>query len=342
MLNRRHILAGLGASALTTTMTAQGAWAMEYYKMATLSPGSSPYLIMSTFAKVVGDAMDDVQIQVNATGAATAHAVQSAQGKLDFFMMAPIVHQYMTEGSAMFDKLPQAPELAKSLRSVLIFPIGYYHIVTFADSGIASMEDFRGKTVFLGPPTGSATVTMQRMIEGATGMKPDEDYTPAIMSSEAALQAFQDGRIDVFSSITLPPSPVIEQLALSRDIRLIGLTEDELAKPGVRALVDRPGGATAVIPAGTYGKRHINEADTVAIASFGGIATNDRLPEDVIYQMTKAFWEGIEPLREGAPWLRNVTLETVFAELNIPLHPGAARYYEEIGLTIPEIAKPVD
>ncbi len=335
MTKRRTFLLSLAASALVA-LSAPAARADDFYKMATLAPGSSAYLIMSTFAKMVGDEMDGVQIQVNATGAATAHAMQAAQGDLDFFMMAPIVHKFMTEGTAMYASVPQAPELSKSLRGVLIFPIGYYHVVTWADSGIESFEDFRGKKVYLGPPGGSATATMKAMIEGAAGLKADEDYTAVIMSTDAALQAFQDGRLDVFSNITLPPSPMVEQLALSRDIRLIGLTDAQLERPGVAGLVNRPGGAIQMIGADVYGKRQANDAPVRAVASYGGIGTNKDLPDEVIYQMTKVFWDGIEEIRAGAPWLRNVTLETVFKDLNMPLHPGAQRYYEEIGLDIPE------
>lgn len=335
MTDRRQFLAGLGASGLTM-MVAPMARAETFYKMATLAPGSSPYMIMSTFAQIVGEDVEGASIQVNATGAATAHAVQAAQGNLDFFMMAPIVHQFMTEGSEMFASIPQAPDLSKSLRAVLAFPIGFYHIVTWADSGIESFEDFRGKKVLLGPPAGSATATMERMIEGAAGLKRDVDYTAVVMGTDAALQAFQDGRIDVFSNATLPPSPLVEQLALSRDIRLIGLTPEQLERPGIAGLINRPGGALRIIPAGIYGDHQVNEEDVHAVASYGGIGTNKDLRDDVIYAMTKAFWERIEPMREGAPWLRNVTLDTAFEDLNMLLHPGAIRYYEEIGMTIPD------
>ena len=52
--------------------------------------------------------------------------------------------------------------------------------------------------------------------------------------------------------------------------------------------------------------------------------------------MTKAFWEGLKESSADAPWMKKVTLDTAFRDINMPLHPGAAKYYKEIGLKIPD------
>ena len=52
--------------------------------------------------------------------------------------------------------------------------------------------------------------------------------------------------------------------------------------------------------------------------------------------MLKAFWGNLDKESEGTPWLRNITLEGAFDQLNIPLHPGAVRYYKEAGVAVPE------
>ena len=329
----------LAGMALGAAIAAPAA-AQDFYRLATLSPGSSPYMVMSTFANMVNDRLDDVEIQVNATGVATAHAIEAAQGQLDFFMMAPIVHNLMTKGEAMYAQIPNAPEMAEDLRSVFIFPLGLYHIVTYADSGIESLEDIEGKRVFLGPPGGSALVTMQRLVEGATELVPGEDFQQVDLGWDAAAQAFQDGRIDVYANPTIPPSPVIEQMALSRDIRLLGLTDEQLAAPGVAALVEREGGVSGTIPAGTYGENQVNEEDVLTIGANVGIGTAAHMPEEAVYEITKAFWEGVEAQRDATPWLRHVSLENAFTDLNMPMHPGALRYYEEVGLDIPDELRP--
>ena len=73
-----------------------------------------------------------------------------------------------------------------------------------------------------------------------------------------------------------------------------------------------------------------------------GIGTAIHMPEDGVYEITKAFWDGVEEQREASPWLRDVGLEQAFTDLNMPLHPGALRYYEELGLDIPDELRPAD
>ncbi|MFV0245108.1 MAG: TAXI family TRAP transporter solute-binding subunit [Qingshengfaniella sp.] len=329
---------------LTLTLVAGSAagtaGAKDYYRMATLPPGSSPYMVMSTFANIVNQQLDDTEIQVNATGVATAHAIQAAQGQLDFFMMAPIVHNFMQQGTAMYAGIPGAPEMAETLRSIFIFPLGLYHIVTRDGSGIETLADLKGHTVFLGPPGGSARTSMLQLVEGTTGMKPGEDFTSVDVGWDAAAQSFQDGRIDVYANPTLPPSPVVQQFALGQKIRLIGLTDEELASDTVAGLIGRMGGMQGVIPAGTYGENQVNAEDVRTIGSFVGLGTRADMDDETIYKITKAFWEGAEAQRDNTPWLRNVTLDAAFTQLNMPLHPGAIRYYEEVGLTIPDDLKP--
>src|SRR3546814_20203135 len=90
---------------------------------------------------------------------------------MDFFMSSPTVHAMMMQGTAMYAKITDAKELSTKLRGVFNFPLGYYHIVVYADSGITRLQDVKGKRVFLGPPGGGATVNMAQMLEIVTGYK---------------------------------------------------------------------------------------------------------------------------------------------------------------------------
>ena len=255
-------------------------------------------------------------------------------------MWSASVHQFMMNGQAMYANIPQAPELSHNLRAVLAFPLGPYHIITYADSGIESLEDLRGHTVFLGPPGGGATAIMQRTIEAATGMVPGTDYEQVQLGWDAASQAFTDGRIDVYCNSTLAPSPVIEQMALTRDIRLLGLTPEQLALPAVQAILNRPGGVINEIPAHTYGDHQVNTEAVTVPGSIVGIGAGAHVPEEAVYEMTKAFWNGVEAMGSATPWLRAIQRDHALDALNLPLHPGALRYYEEIGMTIPDALRP--
>ncbi len=334
-----YLRTGLLALALSVGAVS-AAPAQEFFRLATLGPGSSPYLVMSTFAQLVGERLDDVEIQVNATGAATQHALEAGAGQLDFFMWSASVHANMVQGSAMYANVPQAADLSQNLRAVFAFPLGLYHITTYADSGIEALEDLEGKTVFLGPPGGGATAIMQNIVRAATGLEPGSGYEQVQLGWDAAAQAFQDGRIDVYINSTLVPSPVIQQIALSREIRFLGLTEDHLQLPAVQAILNRPGGLLGEIPAGVYGDNQVNTEAVVTLGSTVGIGAGAHVDDDAVYRITRAFWEGVAEVRDSTPWLRQVSLEGALIDLNLPLHPGALRYYEELGITIPDDLRP--
>ena len=333
----KHGIIGLAMGLAALTGQAQ---AQQYFRLATLGPGSSPYLVMSTFAQIVNDTVPDVEVQVNATGAATQHALEAGAGQLDFFMWSASVHQLMMNGQAMYANIPQAAELSTHLRAMLAFPLGPYHIITYADSGIESLDDLRGHSVFLGPPGGGATAIMQRTVEAATGLVAGTDYDQVQLGWDAATQAFQDGRIDVYMNSTLAPSPVIQQLAISRDIRLLGLTPEQLERPAVQAILNRPGGVLAEIPAGIYGDGQVNTEAVTVPGSIVGIGVGEHVDADTVYEMTKAFWDGVAEMGSSAPWLRSIQREHALDALNLPLHPGALRYYEEIGMEIPDALRP--
>jgi len=337
-LNRRSLLAGTAALA-TLSVLPRAAQAKELLRMSTLGPGTSPNLVMTTFANIVNKELPDYEIQLNATGAATRHVLEVAMGKTQFCMSSPSLQALLSNQKAMFAKIEQAPELAKKLRGVLNFPMGVYHIAVYESSGIKSLEDIRGKRVFLGPPGGAAFATMKRLFKAVTGLEEGTDYEAVKLGWDAAAASFQDGNLDVYCNPTNAPSPVLTQIAVTNPIRFLGIPADKLEAEGVKALVNRPGFGLGTLPAGVYGDNQKNEGDTTTLRVTVGIVTNESADDAMIYEMTKAFFEGVAEMRDSAPWLAVVTPEGAVADINLPLHPGALRALEEMGVTIPDVAR---
>ncbi|WP_264214098.1 TAXI family TRAP transporter solute-binding subunit [Leisingera thetidis] len=337
-LDRRTVLAGAAAAA-SAAMLPRVALAKELLRMSTLGPGTSPNLVMTTFANIINRELPDYEIQINATGAATRHVLEVAMGKTQFCMSSPAIHALMSNQKAMFAKLDQAPELARKMRTVLNFPMGVYHIAVYETSGIRSLEDVRGKRVFLGPPGGAAYATMERLFKAVAGLEAGTDYEAVKLGWDAAAASFQDGNLDVYCNPTNAPSPVLTQIAVTNPIRFLGLPEHQLGSEGVKALADRPGFGLATLPAGVYGANQKNEDDVTTLRVTVGIVTNEEADDEMIYQMTKTFFAGVEEMGESAPWLKAVTPAAAVADLNMPLHPGSLRALEELGVEIPGIAR---
>lgn len=154
--SRRSFL-GTATGAAALAALPGGAFAKDILRMSTLGPGTSPNLVMTTFASIVNGALPDYEIQLNATGAATRHVLEVAMGRSDFCMSSPAIHALMRRQAAMYEKIEQAPELVNNLRTVLNFPMGVYHIAVYDSSGITSIDQIAGKRVFLGPPEARPT-----------------------------------------------------------------------------------------------------------------------------------------------------------------------------------------
>lgn len=332
----KHSLKFALASACLAVL-AVPASAQETLRMATIAPGSSAYLVMTTMATLVNQAQSDYRITVDATGAATRHQVEVAMGELDFSMTSPQIYFLMREGRAMYQEMPEAPELAENLRLVLWFPYGQYHYITRADSGIETLEDIRGRSVFLGPPGGGAWNSAHAWIEGLTGMRAGEDYENVRGSWSSALQGFQDRQFDVFVNGGIAPFPQVEQLVQTSGLRLLGLTEEEFnASEPAQAMTSRIGAELGIIPADIYDDGVVNTEDVYTHGAAVGVTVRADLDEETVYRVTRTFWERAQAEAENQPWLRNMTLDYAVHDGGMRLHPGALRFYEEIGLTIPD------
>ncbi|PSJ22626.1 C4-dicarboxylate ABC transporter substrate-binding protein [Halomonas sp. ND22Bw] len=315
-------------------LSPEAAEAQSNYRLKTLGTGSSPYVVSTVFADIVNNHTDN-RIQVDATGSGTEQAVTTARGMTQFTSsFSPGLAALMRNGTGMFETLPQASELYGNLRLLFNYPMGLYHGVVFADSGIETYEDLEGKRVFTGPPTGQARKTVEPLIEAITGYKADEDYEAVNISWDAAAQSFQDGNLDAYFNPTQAPSPALTQIAMSNQIRFLSIPEVEEGE--LASVLQRPGYRVVELPAGIYGENQVNVEPARSIGVTIGMATNKDMPEDAIYSITKAFWENLAEKQEAVPQMRNLSLDTVFQDMDTPLHPGAIRYYEEIGLDIPE------
>ena len=324
----------LGILALAVATMAQ---AGQTLKMATISPGSSAYLTMTTMATMINQAQNDINIKVDATGAATKHMIDLAEDKIDICMTSPVVYMLMKAQKAMYSKLPNASELAKNLNLLFWFPYGQYHVVTYASAGIKTLKDIKGKRVFLGPPGGGAWNAAKEWFEATTGYQPNQDYDNVKGSWSSAFQGFQDRQFDVYVIGGIAPFPSVEQLTLTSKLHLLGLTKAEFeANKNAFEVTHKPGREVGIIPVGIYGDGVDNKEDVYCLGSVVGVSVNTSMDADFAYKLTKLFWEEAKKNSETHPWLKNISKEYAVQNAGMKLHPGALKYYQEAGVTIPE------
>ena len=314
---------------VATGLMAGAAAATDIFKVASTAPGMSPFVVNTAIAKVVNAHVDGVEFQVRATGAATKHMIDAGSGKIDFLFGSPTINWLMVNNLGPYKEMPEAGALEEKVGMIFSYQIGPYHYVTRADSGIETLDDMRGKKVFVGPPGGAATGVVLANLKAATGITAEE-MDVQTYGFDAAIQAFQDDKIDVIVLPTNIPSPSIQQFALTKEIRILDVPVEKLT------INKATGGTVNMIPAGVYGENH-KGGDARTHGAIVNFSAGMHVPEDVVYEVTKAIWENLGEIHETAQWMPStVTREGALELIASRLHPGAERYYREQGWTIPE------
>jgi len=298
-------------------------------KMATIEPSLGAAITMATFANVVTDNLEGVEIEVAGGGAATLHMMEVARGNLDMSMTSPVVYNLMSAGKAMYAKAPEAPELAKNLQLVMWFPYGQYHFAVRADSDIEVLDDIEGASVFLGPQGGGAYNAARGWVAATTGLVAGEDYDAIKANWKTGFQSFLDGKIDVYVNGCLDPCGQFLQFTETEDIRFLA-PESHEGEAVTKFLGNWR--YLAEVPSGAYDGQK-NEGPVMSFDTAVGIGVRADLDEETVYQITKAFWDNLDQVTSQAPWAQVLNAEFGASKRGlIDLHPGAARYYREAGI----------
>ncbi len=320
-------------------LSAGAATADSKIRMHTTSPGSSPYVFSVAVQKVLQNNMP-VDINLTSGMASTRSTLDAAKGQVDLFIGSPSIDHFMSSGTGMFANMERAPELFKNVRQIMNFPLGPYHIMVHEDSGITSLKQIKGKRVFVGPPGGAATLVGLSIIEGVTGYEAGVDYQMARLDWKSGSQAFQDNQVDLYIAPTELPSASVEQVVLLQKVRFLGIPEDAMDSKPMKEVMALPGRTIMEIPPGIYGKNQVNEEPVKTVGTWVSLGTHKGVDEELVYQVTKNIFEHIDELHSAARFMESVNLDNALSQMVGTLHPGAVRYYREIGRDIPEDALP--
>jgi TRAP transporter TAXI family solute receptor len=199
------------------------------------------------------------------------------------------------------------------------------HLVARKGANIKSVADLKGKRVSLDEP-GSGTLVDARIILGAYGIT-EKDIKPEYLKPNQAGDKMKDGGLDAFFFVGGYPTSAISELASSGGgVDLVPVTGPEVDK----MLKEYGFFALDTIPANTY--KGVGEVKTIAVGAQW--VTSAKLPEALIYEITKAMWNDStrKLLDAGHAKGRAITKASATAGAGIPFHPGAEKFYKEAGL----------
>jgi TRAP transporter TAXI family solute receptor len=143
----------------------------------------------------------------------------------------------------------------------------------------------------------------------------------------------KDGQIDYLTFNTSTNASMIMDAATSPGIRFLEFGPKEKAQ----LIKELPGTSETVIPKDMYPGI---EKDYHTLAAYYLTFVSKDMPEELAYRITKVIWDNLEGVQAVGAFGKYIKLETAFEGMTIPMHPGAARYYKEKGMTPPEPKRP--
>jgi len=196
------------------------------------------------------------------------------------------------------------------------------HLVLAEGTSINSLKDLEGMKVGVAA-AGSGTQVSVKMILAHYGIEARQ-YELGLSQST---QRLADGQLDAFFYAGGTPFAALIQLGSTKGFELYRFSADE--RVAITSII--PYYVESMIPAGTY--ENI-DYDVPTIAVNGQLITSVDQPEDLIYEITKALWNKNtrKLLDKGHSKGKVITVETALTGILIPLHPGAERFYKEIGM----------
>ena len=305
-LSKIIIGAGMALSLAVTPLAAQ-----ERISIGTGGTGGLFYIIGAGVADLLNKHMPDAFARAEVTGASVENIRRVAADQMTFGFSSSSTLYEASVGEGPFEEALPVSAMAYLYPAVL-------QVATTADTGIETLADLAGKRVNLGPPGSNAAVLGQRLLEAHGAFDP---ANVQFISYNEGTAALMNGTLDATVVLAGAPTAALIDLGAQRDMRLIPI-DAEAAAP---MIAQYPFYQYYEIPAGTYAGQ--DEA-VLAINDPATLFTVQSVPEETVYNITKAIFDNLDELGTVHPQAGAIALATA-TNTPIQLHPGAQRYFDE-------------
>jgi hypothetical protein len=261
-----------------------------------------------------------IRCSAPSTGGSTYNISNIQAGELDFGVAQSDWQYHAYNGSSKFEG-----KAFKKLRAVFSVHPEPYHIIVGKDSGINSWANLKGKRFNIGNPGSGQRGTTEVLME-AYGTKVGDFKVATELTSTEQSKALCDGKIDAYGYTVGVPNAGVSVATDGCDARIINLSTNVEKK----LVSGKPYYAFATIPKGTY---KTTAADVTTFGVMATFVTSADVPDDVVYEVTRAVFENLDDFRALHAAFKNLDPKKMITDGNsAPLHPGAIKYYKEKGL----------
>lgn len=320
----KTLLTAVAASA--AILAAASASAQERLLIGSTSSSSSHYGYFVAVNQIINAELEGVSTSVAETGATVDNLRRLSRNQIDMGLVTTNTGYHAYAGRGDFEERPV------DTRLLWVYTVAPQNVVMREDAGVDSMEELDG--VRLNPGiTGSATESTTETVMETLGITPD--YVRG--STTDVVDTIKDGRIAgyVKSGVGNRLDGSTMDIATFTPINVLSLSDEQAdtlrsEMPDI-AVMDIPEGAADGIPAYTTW-------------AFGvAVHAHPDMDEETAYKIVKAVMENPEPQANAFSAIKDADLAQMTLDVGtVPLHAGAARYFEEQGMEIPEALQPAE
>ena len=258
----------------------------------------------------------DTSVTAVASNGSQTNIEDIASGAIQLGFVQSDVMSYAYQGTRLFE------EPVTNFSTVAALYMEQVQIVTL-NPDIKTVADLAGKNVSIGA-VGSGVYFNALDVLGAYDLT-EEDITPQYQDFATSVDSLKDGKIDAAFIVAGAPTTAVVDLASGNNIYLVSLDQEHIDK----LIESSPYYSAYTITADTYGTPE--DCTTVAVGAVV-IAGND-VSEDAVYDFVSTVFNNKGSL--GHAKEAELDLEFATSITNVPYHPGAAKYFEEQGVTVP-------
>ena len=290
--------------------------AKKDYILATGGTGGTYYPFGGAIANIWNTKIENMNVTAQATGASAENLRLINKGEAEYVQND--VMDYAYNGTDLFE--------GEKLENIMTIGTLYPEVVQIAvskDSGIKSVADFKGKRISVGDAGSGVEFNAKQIMEGY-GLTFD-DIKKSNLSFKESAEGIQNGTLDGCFITAGVPNAALQELAFTAGLTLVPV-DGEAAKE----ICEKYGYYTqTTIPGGTYKG---TDSDTQALAIKATLAVSAKLDEEIVYEMTKALFENLSDLATAHAKGKEVSAQSAVTGVSVPFHPGAKRYFSELGL----------
>ncbi|MDG1531500.1 MAG: TAXI family TRAP transporter solute-binding subunit [Paracoccaceae bacterium] len=301
---------------VAATLVAPVAAHAEFFSIGSCPVGCTAYTWSAGIADVINKNVEGIEATAEETKGYVANIKLLQDEEIEASMATTLSSYEAFAASGPYE----GGEPGKILSWMAIAPVGM-HVIALEGGPINTLADLKGKRVGMGQPGGVSMLDANVLMEMVAG----DDFEAFRVRLGDMVDMLSDGNIDAALWNGSFPLPPVIKLSAQRDVKLIPISDEFYADLSAKY----PPYFRLSIPGGTY---EDVAADTPSFGLANGLVISADVTEERVYQMTKAIFENLDMLAGVHPAFGRVSKETILNGFGAPLHPGALKYYREIGV----------